>query len=174
MRIAVTSMTACFALFMTSVPARDISAPHPAPQLIDHTDLRQYVLVQGMVTTLSRNSISVLTLEGTTRRFIFCEPLAQGLRPWGPPYSTTGSGPAATNSERYFVSDLRIGDIVQLFCFRVKGVDACYYFTIKRRPGGRVPPAPDENDGAPHRYHEMMQAYQDHEEKGTPLPAWAK
>jgi len=42
---------------------------------------------------------------------------------------------------------------------------------IYRRPGGRVPPAPDESPDQAYRWHERMNADQDLEEKGIPLPS---
>ena len=70
----------------------------------------------------------------------------------------------------YRLPDVKRGDIVNLGYTRTDGVDTCMDIVIYRRPGGKMPPVPGEDPQAPFHHHERMQAYQDWEEKGTPIP----
>jgi hypothetical protein len=153
----------------------DYFAPYLAPQEIsENKRVIDLLNPAGRVVAVSRVSLTIKLYDGTLRKYHFCERLANGDEPLGGPCEVGRSLQQLDAPYRYCVSDLAVGDIVHVGGYRINGIDACYYFSIDRRPGGRVPPAPDENDGARHRYHELMQAHQDHEEKGTPLPAWAK
>lgn len=98
------------------------------------------------------------------------------------PSSPLGVGQPSENY-RYRVNDIQVGDTIEMFYCRVDGVDVCDSFSIIRRPGGKVPPSPgDENLRAvvnrteltlnTSRHHERCQAYQEWELNGTPLPKW--
>lgn len=65
-------------------------------------------------------------------------------------------------------TDVKIEDKVVIDLRRTKGVDTCWAIGIHRRPGGRIPPGQDEFLAI--RHHERLQAYQDWEEKGIPIP----
>jgi hypothetical protein len=73
----------------------------------------------------------------------------------------------------YRLSDLRVGDEV---CLRFRhdlgngAPNIVHGIMIERRPGGTIPPAPGERTDAVYKHHEVMQAYQDCAEKGTPIP----
>jgi hypothetical protein len=67
----------------------------------------------------------------------------------------------------YLLKDVRVGDRVGITCAEDGRTAICQQITIYRRPGGRVPPG---YSSGPLRYHERMNAYQDHEEKGIAIP----
>lgn len=72
------------------------------------------------------------------------------------------------NDTVYLPTDVRVGDVVRIE-FADDGVEAvCERITIRRRPGGRVPPGYCKGDTL--RHHERMNAHQDLEEKDIPLP----
>lgn len=71
----------------------------------------------------------------------------------------------------YRLADVRVGDEVHIRMCRERHDGLCYAISICRRPGGRVPPAPGEGPNPlPHPFHEMMNAEQDSEERGVPIP----
>ncbi|MDB5309722.1 MAG: hypothetical protein JWO38_3924 [Gemmataceae bacterium] len=89
---------------------------------------------------------------------------------------TGGFMPGATDSDSYRLADVRVGDEVMLE-FQLYHQEAilpmyniCSAISIKRRPGGRVPPSPTSDPTSKYQYHEVMNAYQDWEEFGTPIP----
>lgn len=121
-------------------------------------DPRRYVgpqqRAQGYVTSASHQSITVREMDGTIRK------LERGL--WlGTKYPCRGG--------KYAFSDVHVGDRVRVGYDQIDGVEYAQELAILRRPGGQTPPVPHENphDSAP--WHKIMQMYQDHEEKGTPL-----
>lgn len=77
--------------------------------------------------------------------------------------------PENSGGSTYGLSDVRVGDEIYIRLGREKNDGLCWSISIRRRPGGRVPPVPGEGPaGLP--FHVLMNAYQDLEEKGTPLP----
>lgn len=82
-----------------------------------------------------------------------------------------GSGETLTNEKggySYRPSDVNVGDDVSIMLHQIEGVEVCVAICISRRPGGRVPPAP--NDYPFNLHHERSNAQQDAEEHGIPLP----
>jgi hypothetical protein len=89
-----------------------------------------------------------------------------------------------TPANMYRITDVTVGDWVAIHYARLDGVDICDTISIRRRPGGRVPPLPKgvENLEPPVPliegevylsmipYHERMNAYWDLEEKGIAYP----
>jgi hypothetical protein len=71
----------------------------------------------------------------------------------------------------YKIEDLKLGDRILIEYKQVNRVDICEAICIRRRPGGRVPAGHYPPDTVS-RPHEIAQAYQDFEEKGTPLPRY--
>ncbi|MBA4062657.1 MAG: hypothetical protein C0501_02910 [Isosphaera sp.] len=74
---------------------------------------------------------------------------------------------------RYRLSDVAVGDVVSVHCGYAGGANVCRAVSIARRPGGKVPPA-HLPAGRAVKYHDVANAWQAWEEKGTPLPAWAR
>lgn len=79
-------------------------------------------------------------------------------------------GDRATGAFGYRISDVKLGDKVDI-CFDSKNmILTCKMICIQRRPGGRVPPSPTDKPDDELKWHERVNAYQDFEEKGIPLP----
>jgi hypothetical protein len=74
--------------------------------------------------------------------------------------------------ETYGLKDLKIGDVIRLRTgiSRDKSDEWTTQILLRRRPGGKVPPLPGTVDGVDGIWHKRMQAEQDWEEKGTPIP----
>ena len=76
----------------------------------------------------------------------------------------------ATADSQYRLSDLHNGDKVNIEYTRFSdGKEICDAICIRRRLGGRIPRS-QQPLNAVDPYHERANAYQDFEEKGTPLP----
>lgn len=80
----------------------------------------------------------------------------------------------ASVAESYRLGDVRVGDVVDLGIGFTDGPEPLYNWcrtiSIRRRPGGKVPPAPAQDPGDRYQFHEHMQAFQDWEEKGAAFP----
>ena len=68
----------------------------------------------------------------------------------------------------YKASDVRAGDKILVYTARYDGVEEIQSISILRRPGGRVPPS--HENPPDYKHHERMNAFQDLEERGIPLP----
>src|SRR5262245_3979466 len=74
-------------------------------------------------------------------------------------------GGISSHCGEHKISDLQCGDRVFISCRRVQGIDYCTAIHIRRRPGGLVPPAvDDENTTHKHRVDVRMNAEQAREE----------
>lgn len=97
------------------------------------------------------------------RRLAAVGPLAEGGYKKGDPGANT-----------YRLADVQVGDRVIVKGIRRGVAEYAETVSIRRRPGGRVPPAPGNLAKAPPLnqpwFHEMMNAEQDLEERGIPLP----
>ncbi len=154
----------------------------------------------GSITEVTKDSVTIEYKGEKPQKFVVSETLASGGVPRNPrlqPGRTQGYHVSPT--EMYRLIDVKVGDFVMITCARIGGVDICDHIKIWRRPGGRVPPLPDEAewlasiegsfsekgrasltpellakiramDGKRIRYHEQMNAYWDLEEKGIPYP----
>ena len=82
-----------------------------------------------------------------------------------------GDPKGVARGSTYLVKDLVVGDLVKIDT----GIDAAgteewtTRILVRRRPGGKVPPL--EGPDSVNPWHEFMQAEQDWEEKGIPIPA---
>jgi hypothetical protein len=66
------------------------------------------------------------------------------------------------------VTDLRAGDIVNVECYRFRGLEYCSRVVIERRFGGKVPPAVElAGTAEEHRLHNRMNAEQAREERAV-------
>jgi hypothetical protein len=114
----------------------------------------------GIVVAVAKDSITIVRYgDEHPRRLIACEELAAG-----------GFKRVGADSYTYRLADVQEGDNINIQCRWVHGVEICDAICIRRRPGGRVPPAPGEDPTVMLPWHELTNAYQDREEKGIPLP----
>ncbi len=112
----------------------------------------------GTVTEVARDAITLKLPKGQTQRFPVGSCLASG-----------GFFPDQYPGS-YRLCDVAVGDKVDMWCLELNGVLRCETICIHRRPGGRVPPCPGERANHPSSWHEDMNAQQDFEEKGIPIP----
>lgn len=129
----------------------------PPPRRLPLNDFRQ-----GVVTAVSRESIS-LRSDGQWLTFPIVRELATAKVP----------PDRHSRDDSYLPSDVKIDDKVELFIKDDGRTAVCHTITILRRPGGRVPPGYYTGRRA-HYHHDHMNAYQDYEEKGIPLPEWLR
>lgn len=131
---------------------------------------------EGQVTEIASASITLLvyfanselgnrTGTGLTYRFRLSKLLAAGRIP---PRNQIPRGVCG-----YGQDDVRVGDVIELTTRLYPGdYEEAEFISIIRRPGGRVPreayEIPFKEDA--YAWHTMMNAYQDFEEHGTPLP----
>ena len=150
--------------------AMQVPAPAPAPraesvkslEVAPWPNIRQPLngdLFVGTVTEVTRDSITLKLQKEQTQRFLVGSCLASG-----------GFFPDQYPGS-YRLSDVAVGDKVQIWCLELNGVLRCETIGIDRRPGGRVPPCPGERANHPCPWHEKCNAHQDFEEKGIPIPA---
>jgi hypothetical protein len=149
--------------------AMQVPAPAPDPrtasvkplEVAPWPNIRQPLngdLLEGTVTEVTRDSITLKLPKGQTQRFPVGSCLASGeFFPDQYPRS-------------YRLSDVAVGDKIHISCLKLNGVLRCETICIDRRPGGRVPPCPGEEANHPRPWHEYMNAKQDFEEKGIPIP----
>jgi hypothetical protein len=80
--------------------------------------------------------------------------------------------PVSVSEETHLGTDLLVGDVVSLSVGVTReGEEWAMQLTIERRPFGRIPPIHgDPHLGMPQAIHLRYQAWQDWEEKGTPIP----
>lgn len=112
------------------------------------------------LTLLNGDVVRIRREDQPARRFLVTEALAAGR---------------LTDADRtdrsYRLVDIMINDEVLLVNHLKDGDFVCNEIKIRRRPGGRVPPLPAEKpDIRPGPYHEAMNAHQDYEDWGIPLP----
>lgn len=141
----------------------------------------------GMVTEVTKNSVTILWPgEEKAKTFTASDILASGKFPVKHRERSDGL-PAHTvsPSHRYRLSDVQVGDHVDIRFAHFGDQDICDEICITKRPGDRVPPLPDGAEPLPDatlerwlrkagaeyiRYHERVNAYWDLEDKGIPYP----
>ena len=112
------------------------------------------------VTMAQGQEISVRVADQIPRRIQFCRELAEG-----------GVKELHSPANAYRVQDVKVGDCVSVGYDRVNWVETCHSIRIYRRPGGLVPPSPNEPDRVDGvKYHERANTYNDWIDKGIPLP----
>ena len=83
------------------------------------------------------------------RKFLACDALASGK------FKKT---PLTSSFETYRLSDVSVGDHVRIGYIRLNGVDIVEDISIRRRPGGLVPPAPGEDPKETNKWHDRCNA----------------
>jgi hypothetical protein len=131
----------------------------------------------GTVTEVTKDSITIQWTASPgekPKKFLVSETLAVGK------FATEARFlPGQTHgyrifpSQMYRLTDVKVGDWVGIKYAHIGDMDICDHICINKRPGGRVPPLPEEaaklwEDRIP--YHELMNAYWDLEDKGIPYP----
>lgn len=150
-------------------------APSKPPQTKEGDVNVHYV---GTVTGITKDSIAIEWPGEKPKWFVASEALAAGQFPLAARPFRPGARPRATRiSFRYRLQDVKVGDRVQIHFSQLGGIQICDEIQIDNRPGGLVPPLPDGAErlktslGRPTiRYHEMMNALWDLEDKGIPFP----
>jgi hypothetical protein len=152
-------LTACAAAAATDDGSMARAQPKPKGK-----GRTQWDDFRGVVTAVSRSEITIRGTEGrgdAERVRVF--PIVPGLT------NATKMPPGGLMDDTiYLPTDVKVGDMVRIRFVGDGVVTACERITIWRRPGGRVPPG--YCTGQTIRHHEQMNAYQDLEEKGIPLP----
>lgn len=127
---------------------------------VDHqTVIGRSIPYSGMVIRKTEKSILIQKRGQTPREFLLSESLSAGNIP-----------SEASGKDRYSLKDVLIGDLVVLTYGTFPQGSVCQSVSIHRRPGGKVPPADDFSQYAQYRWHDLANAKQDLEEKGTPIP----
>jgi hypothetical protein len=130
----------------------------------------------GVCTGVTKDSITVQYKDWKPRTFPVNDVLARGdfqmyPRIGRPPYRPR-------ESCMYPLTDVKVGDWVNLKCARVDGKVICDHINISKRPGGKVPPLPKEAEDLMRTtayeyipYHEQMDALWNLQDHGIPYPA---
>lgn len=144
----------------------------------------------GTVTELTKTSITIQfdsQKDLKPKQFLVSETLAAGKIPMEPRRMPGPLGPReypVSPTQMYRLTDVKVGDWVAISYAHLGELDICDHICIQKRPGGRVPPLPDEAEALqkpsprpPGRkaplyipYHEWINAYWDLEDKGIPFP----
>jgi hypothetical protein len=137
----------------------------------------------GAVTELTKTTITIQfpNHKVKPKTFRVSETLAAGKIPMEPRlFPGQQRGYHVSASDMYRLTDVNVGDWVFIHYAHLGDQDICDHIGIQKRPGGRVPPLPEEAEalrrpkGPPDprhiRYDEEMNAYWDLEDKGIPYP----
>lgn len=178
-----------------AVTADPVQAPQKPPPMPREKQVN--APYTGAVTEITKDSITIQWLESPgekPRTFALTQTLAAGEIPKKNPFTP---GTFVTAPEMYRLTDVKVGDWVLIGYVRWNGTDICHNISIVKRPGGRVPPLPEEAEklrwpeshiapknlaamppdllekiraSRPIPYHEYWNAYWDLKDKGIPFP----
>lgn len=138
--------------------ATHIGAPSRRPPPLPMNDAGG-VPYWGIVTEIGRDSISVrIDLPSEQpKRFPLSETLAAGKVPTKARSIPGRQQPySVMPSDMYRITDVRVGDSVIIRYSFIDGIIQCDHVSITRRPGGRIPPIPDEADACSARPRDPM------------------
>jgi hypothetical protein len=131
----------------------------------------------GLVTDLTKTSITIqfdCQKDRKPNTFLVSETLVAGLIPKEPrPRPGTNHKYVVPATHMYRLTDVKVGDWVAIYYARLGDADVCDHICIQKRPGGRVPPLPEEAEALRKdkiHYDEWINAYWDLEDKGIPYP----
>jgi len=159
-------------------PDQPASRPGPDPK-VNTANISYW----GIITSISKDSISIQFADEDPKKFAVSKDLADGQIPMKArpmpgvrPYHVAASS-------MYRLTDVRKGDWVVICYAHIDNQNICDHISILKRPGGRVPPLPDEAESLrmpkpipgvvdmPHlRYDELRNAHWDLVDKGIPYP----
>jgi len=182
-------MTKALLLLLVGASSTGVASPPQVsrPEPYEPKEGQVNITYWGVVTELTNDSITIQFDRQKDRKpkpFRVSETLAAGKIPMEPRKYASPVGPRAYlvfPDAMYRLTDVKVGDWVGIKYARVRGVDICDHISIHKRPGGRVPPLPEEVEAllkptAPGLlaryipYHEMVNARWDLEDKGIPYP----
>ena len=104
--------------------------------------------------------VAIRECDQPARTFVFSAQLAAGGYP-------KGLSPA----DSYRVQDVKVGDGIAIRYDWLADKQVCTQLRIFERPGGRVPPSPnDPGDAQGIKFHERQNAVNDWADKGIPIP----
>jgi len=177
-------------LLMTTVS--DAVAQRPGPIRLPDVPDRDAVDLSywGSVTELTKDSITIQfpVASEKPKKFALSDTLKNGKIPMEPrPLESSKGKYRVLPYQMYRVTDVKVGDVVGISFAHFGELDICDHINIHKRPGGYVPPLPEEAEallrpaptpprpsGKPSRpyipYHEMTNARWDLEDKGIPYP----
>jgi hypothetical protein len=185
MRRAFASSTLALWLFLVTLasasPASAQGPVGPRPPRLPRNDAVN-LPYSGIVTEVTKDSITIqwtATPGEKPKTFPVSKTLAAGkvaMEPRLMPGQTRGYHVSPPNM--YRLTDVKVGDWVGIHFAYLGGVCTCDHIRIFKRPGGTVPPLPEEAEAlwklhAPRPYvpyHEGMNAYWDLQDKGIPYP----
>ena len=160
-------------------------SPPPEPPRVPQNDAAN-LSYWGAVTELTKDSITVQfpNEKVKPKKLPVSEALTAGHIPMHPRLiAGQPRGYTVAASYMYRLTDVKVGDWVAISYAHLGDADICDHICIQKRPGGRVPPLPDEAEafrrpkrfpGQPEaihiRYDEWINAYWDLEDKGIPYP----
>lgn len=138
----------------------------------------------GVVTELTKTTITVQHGKDEPKLFPVSGTLASGGIPSQPrPFPGRQRPYSVAPIEMFRLSDVKVGDWVDINYSKVDGVVTCEHICINKRPGGMIPPLPEEAEALlrPRRipgteqapyipWNEFMNAYWDLEDRGIPYP----
>lgn len=138
----------------------------------------------GTVTGVTENSITIQFNDSQPKEFAISEVLARGDIPKEPRHDPVrGVRYFVAASSMYRLSDVKVGDWVNIRYAQINGVSTCDHVSITKRPGRKVPPLPKEaedmrkptpfsNGRTPVHipYNEWMDAHWNLEDNGIPYP----
>jgi len=167
-------------------PPKPLRKPRPEPKT--DTAGSSY---WGKVTEITKRSISIQfdnQKDQKPKKFLLSETMPAGKIPTEPRLMPGPRIPftyRVSPTAMYRITDVKLGDWVAIKYAHVGDLNICDHICIQKRPGGRVPPLPEEAEalakpsppppgrpaGPPYiPYHERINAYWDLEDKGIPYP----
>ncbi len=181
-RRLIAGLLPCLIFCVEPVRGQEPAGPPPVPK----TDAMR-VPYWGEITQIAKKSITVQSpiLTATPMVFELSEDLMAGKVP-----NTPRALPGRLQTYKVFPSymyrldDVHVGDLVSIEYAHIGGRVICDHICIQKRPGGRVPPLPDEAEalrrppplppGIPPTfyipYHERMNAHWDLVDHRIPYP----
>jgi hypothetical protein len=150
----------------------------------------------GHVTEITKGSITIQSPGENPKTFAVSETLAAGKTPIKPRLiPSRRDGYFVPPSQMYRLTDVKVGDAVEIRYAHLGNLNTCDHICIRKRPGGLVPPLPAEAEALDNPaeilkakfpqvppdilkemndhyipYHEWMNAHWDLEDRGIPYP----
>jgi hypothetical protein len=188
MALSAATLTTQYAMSVGSPDEKPpIQQPAQQPVVAPNAMIRPQHSNVGTVTQIGPDSITI-SFHATVETEVNLDPdgravsFTDRLIPAAPPETFKFAqslidgkpGKCFGESFSYRITDVQVGDHVMIGRSSLNGVDYCHMICIYRRPGGKIPPAPDDKKGKyvhrKYQWHEYYQARQDFEEKGIPIP----